>query len=102
MFVLLGLKGKMEEMTGVFLVGWMKEGFYPLRFGCPPFLHLWRVARGGFGIGGPSISLSGVDGFRLLGVIFGLVMTLTEGSVCLGVLTLSSNVVWSILGGVCK
>ncbi len=57
---------------------------------------------GVFDIGGPSISLSGVDGFRRLGVIFGLVMTLTEGSVCLGVSTSCSDVVWSILGAVCK
>lgn len=44
--LLLGLKGKMEEMTEGFLVGWKGEGFSPLSFGCRPFLHLWRVAQG--------------------------------------------------------
>lgn len=37
----------------------------------------------GFDVGGPSMSLSGVDGFRRLGVILGLALTLREGLICL-------------------
>lgn len=57
---------------------------------------------GGFDAGGPQISLSGLDGFRLLGVILGLAMALREGSVCLGVSTSSSDVVWPVLRTLCK